>query len=243
MEMKVCTKCKKELTVDNFSKNGRNGLRGTCKECQSQYNKQWTLDNKVAIAKYNKQYFTDNKKYFAEHNKQWNLDNVEYRKQYHVDHKEHRRNLAKQWSLDNDEYWKQYRVDNKVAITKRVKQYQQKHLEGYRINSQIRRARQHQLPYTLTIQQWEDIKEVFNNSCCYCGKELPLEQEHFIALTKFGEYSHNNIICACKSCNSSKHDKNFFDWYPKQSYYSKQREKRILKYLGYEKGIQQLSIL
>lgn len=123
------------------------------------------------------------------------------------------------------------------------KQYHNEHLEQYRIREHQRKSRKHLLPFTLTIAQWELIKLSFNNCCAYCGKELPLAQEHFIALSKGGEYSANNIIPSCKSCNSRKRDKDFFEWYPTYKHYSKKREHIILKFLGYIDGNQQLKIL
>jgi hypothetical protein len=70
--------------------------------------------------------------------------------------------------------------------------------------------------------------------CKQCGKEEKLTQDHFKALSNNGEYTKNNIIPACINCNSSKNDADFFAWYPKQSFYSKKQELKILKYLNYD---------
>lgn len=91
--------------------------------------------------------------------------------------------------------------------------------------------------------QWEEIKKHFDYKCAYCGKDLPLAQEHFLALSKEGEYTLNNIIPSCKSCNSSKATKDFFKWYPNYKNYSKKRERAILKFLGYTDENQQLKII
>jgi hypothetical protein len=53
----------------------------------------------------------------------------------------------------------------------------------------------------------------------------------------------DNIIPSCMKCNISKNNSDFFIWYPKQPSYSKSREKKILKYLGYKDKIQQLSLI
>lgn len=96
----------------------------------------------------------------------------------------------------------------------------------------------------LTIKQWEECEKAFVYKCAYCGKKRKLTQDHFIPLSKGGEYSLNNIVPVCLSCNSSKLDNDFFEWYPKQPFYSELRERRILKYLNYNKKLyQQLSIL
>ena len=117
-----------------------------------------------------------------------------------------------------------------------MKQYHQEHLDQYVIYTQKREALKKLLPATLTINQWKNIKTHFNNTCAYCGEELPLAQEHFIALSKGGEYSITNIIPSCQSCNSSKSTKNFFIWYSKYKYFSKERELKILDYLKEKEG-------
>lgn len=120
---------------------------------------------------------------------------------------------------------------NKEYYTIKGKKYYQANKLKFAMNCQKREAKKRELPYSLTLSQWEQIKIFFNNRCAYCENELPLEQEHFIPLSKGGEYSKNNIICSCKSCNDSKRDREFFEWYPMYRFYSKEREVKILKYL------------
>lgn len=108
-----------------------------------------------------------------------------------------------------------------------------------------RRSLKRNLPDSFTLKQWNFCKEHFGHSCAYCGKpSKKLHQEHFIAVKNGGGYTVSNIIPACQKCNVSKLDRDFFAWYPAQPFYSKLREKRILKYLKFEKsGLQQASLL
>src|SRR5665648_822068 len=124
-----------------------------------------------------------------------------------------------------------------------TRRYRGCHKDNINILAQRRRTRKLKLPATLTNEQWEIIKQKFGNKCAYCGKEKPLAQEHFLAISKGGEYTADNIIPACQSCNSSKGMRFFFDWYPKFAHYSKVREKTLLNYLGYKCGNQQLSLV
>ena len=145
------------------------------------------------------------------------------------EYKDKKKRYVKENAYRFKEYRKQWRLQNKdkaVAIRQR------------------RRTKAKSLPSTLTIAQWEDAKLHFNNKCAYCGKEKPLSQDHFIALSNGGGYTKDNIVCVCKSCNSSKNNKNFFEWYPEQAFYSKSREKKILKYLNYYNNkMQQLALI
>ena len=257
----------------NKDKTKKDGFRGACKECDKKYRennkvkivenkKQYRKDNKEKMLEYAKQYSQDNKEKIAKRMKQYSEDNKEKisekKKQYREDNKERFAERAKLYYEDNKEKIAKYYEDNKEHISERkiqyyednkerfarsMKQHAKDNSESYRIRNQNRRALKLKLPHTLTIQQWETAKLHFNNKCAYCGKELPLEQEHFLALTKGGEYTINNIIPACKSCNDSKLARDFFIWYPKHKHYSKKREKIILKFLGYKGQIQQLSII
>ena len=262
IETKICKKCGKEFprTEKYFNKLIKNtdGLKGTCKQCLSEYDKQYRKKNAERLADYlknnakhtserDKQYRKDHSEHIAKYYKS-NINHIlECRKQYYKSNTEHITERSKQYYKDNTEIVirrnKQYRKNNIEKIAKYKRQYAKENIEQHRISWQRRVALKKQLPSTLTLAQWENIKNKFNNKCCYCGKELPLAQEHFLALSKCGEYTVNNIIPSCKSCNSSKCNRDFFVWYPKYEHYSIKREKFILKFLNYKDGLQQLKII
>lgn len=168
-------------------------------------------------------------------------------KPYRDKHSEEMKKYHKQYRKENREktlkYGKQYREEHKEEISKHRKIYNKNNKEKGRIYAQQRRSRKRKTPNTLTENQWIEIKSKFNNKCAYCGQEMPLEQEHFIPLSKGGDYSSNNIIPACMTCNRSKFNKDFFEWYPSQEFYSKQREIFILNFLGYKEYKQQLKMI
>ena len=260
METKVCSKCGNELSVVNFSKNKgkKDGLQCHCIECRkrgyrdnvnaiTKQKKQYYQANAESISKRKKQYYRDNTEVFAKRMKQYRRDNKEtIAEQKKKHYQENKCDIAKYY-LDNKDaiggQKRQYYHDNKIKMAEYHKQYCKEHPDKTRAMCQRRRARKTNLPNTLTTPQWNSTKEHFNNKCCYCGTDSPLVQEHFLALSKGGEYTHNNIVPSCAYCNLSKHAKNFFDWYPKFKYYSKERENVILDYLGYRNGIQQLVLL
>ena len=230
MDTKKCSKCGQELPATNeyfFStKKNKDGFFGQCKLCVAEYQKQYRTNNKEYIAKCKKQYRAEHKGPTDERNKQYRAANKERLREH------------------DRQYRKQYYVTNKERITERDKQWKKNHPELRRIADQRREARKRQLPATLTREQWQVIMDCFNNKCAYCGKKKPLEQDHFIPLSKGGGYTHNNIIPACGSCNASKRDRDFKEWYPSQEFYSKRREKKILSFLGYtEHGEQQPALM
>jgi 5-methylcytosine-specific restriction endonuclease McrA len=57
---------------------------------------------------------------------------------------------------------------------------------------------------TLTAQEWNDIKKQYKYKCVYCGQVKPLSQDHIVPISKGGNHIKENIVPACKSCNSIK---------------------------------------
>jgi hypothetical protein len=105
------------------------------------------------------------------------------------------------------------------------------------LRNQKRRSLAKKLKSDFSLEQWQECKEFFDNRCCYCGKlSDKLQQEHFVSIKHGGEYTIRNIIPACRSCNIKKRDKNFFEWYPKQEFYSLERQSKILHYLSIQES-------
>jgi 5-methylcytosine-specific restriction endonuclease McrA len=75
------------------------------------------------------------------------------------------------------------------------------------IKTQARRARIASLPNSLKKHEWEIILKAFGYCCAYCGSDKDIEQEHFVPLSKGGEYTKRNIIPACGKCNNTKNSK------------------------------------
>ena len=221
--------------------------------------KRYRKENEIPIAAHKKIYNDTNKESIHEKCRQYRLanrerdiqdrkDNIDFYRErdrkYYQDHKE----------MINDNRRK-VRLLNKEHVNERQRKYYHEHrgiigtLSKIRMKGkaniywQRRRAKKKSLPATLTDQQWDSAREYFNNCCAYCGKEKPLEKDHFLALSNDGPYTEDNIVPACKSCNSSKGNRPFSAWYPMHRYFSKKRESNIFKYLGYHKGVQQLSLV
>lgn len=247
METKICTVCRCVLPASleyfYYNPKGKIGLTSRCKSCSKEYDrnhkedaKKWREENHDLLKTKKHLYYLKT----IEHHK-------ELGKKYYQEHKERSYEVSKQWKKNNPDKLreisrKRYEKvkDHHKIITRRWKQ---EHKEERNVAWQARRAKKLSLEYTLLPEQWERIKTYFDNKCCYCGKELKLTQDHFVPLLNNGEYTHNNIVPCCLSCNSSKNEKNFFEWYPTYKYYSKTREKKLLKFLGYKDGIQQLELV
>lgn len=64
-----------------------------------------------------------------------------------------------------------------------------------------------------SLKEDERLKLIMPHACCYCGEATKLTLEHLIPLSKCGKDIADNIVWACKSCNSSKGSKDMFEWH------------------------------
>lgn len=156
----------------------------------------------------------------------------EYREKNHETILEYNRT----YNIVNKDKRTSYKALNKDKIYLRERTYKINNIEKTRIHliksKHKCKAIKEKLHFDFSYEQWEECKTYFNNKCAYCGKEKKLEQEHFIPTTEGGNYTVDNIIPACKSCNSSKNNRPFEQWYKEYKYYSKEREKKIYEYLN-----------
>lgn len=56
----------------------------------------------------------------------------------------------------------------------------------------------------LTVKQWIEIKERFENSCAACGSEERLSLDHIVPIILGGEHTASNVQPLCMRCNCSK---------------------------------------
>lgn len=226
--------------------------RGKYKESVSEKRKQYKEKNKEKIKIQNRKYYLNNK----EKIEQYRVDNSEKIKKYHKEYYKQNRDkhlvrCGIYFENNKDSIYakvKEYRQKNPERLREYYRQYRNEHSDECGRNKQKylqtekgkmvsrkhnhkRRARKQKVAATLTPQQWIECQGYFDNKCCYCGSTRNLEQDHFIPLSLGGCYTVDNIVVACRTCNSSKNNRDFFEWYPGQPQYSKHREMKIIKYL------------
>jgi hypothetical protein len=78
--MKVCSKCKNKLPLENFyyQKDGKFERTSRCKPCVQISNKKWALENPNTLQKYHRQVRQDNKEKYLEATRQWRKRNLAY---------------------------------------------------------------------------------------------------------------------------------------------------------------------
>lgn len=79
-----------------------------------------------------------------------------------------------------------------------------------------------------TAEDWQEILDAHNYCCAYCGRDdVPMTEDHILAITNGGLDNKENINPACRSCNSSKGDRLLEDWLPKRLEYLERKAKLV----------------
>ncbi len=84
METKICSKCKKELTLDNFylRDKKKNKYRNKCKGCKKLYNSEYYKNHDKEIIEQHKQYYKENKPQIREQQNNYKKSNPKKIKEY-----------------------------------------------------------------------------------------------------------------------------------------------------------------
>jgi len=75
-----------------------------------------------------------------------------------------------------------------------------------------RKRRMARVEHDLTDEQWSALQAAWGG-CAYCGVTgEPLERDCVLALSRGGRYTLDNVVPACRSCNTSKCNNEVSGW-------------------------------
>jgi 5-methylcytosine-specific restriction endonuclease McrA len=57
----------------------------------------------------------------------------------------------------------------------------------------------------VSVAEWHDLIKAYGGRCAYCYADRPLTMDHRVPLARGGSHEIENILPACKPCNSRKH--------------------------------------
>lgn len=86
----------------------------------------------------------------------------------------------------------------------------------------------------MTPKNLSDRLNLFDGCCAYCGEYLGKNKQidHVVPISKLGADTLDNIVFACQSCNTSKGNRNFLDWYRSKPFWTQERESKVLSVTG-----------
>lgn len=68
-----------------------------------------------------------------------------------------------------------------------------------------------------SLAEDERLKMILPQVCCYCGSRERLSIDHLIPRQRGGTDSGDNLVWACRSCNSSKSATDALEWFAKRN--------------------------
>lgn len=176
--------------------------------------KQYTINNNEKIKESNKLYREKNKKLLKQKAKEYYKNNP---MKYYKENRETILNNRKLKYLTDKEYKKlilkqhnEYRIKNKEKIFETQKIWTQKNKmlsNSYKNkNNRKRRALKLMINECYSFEDEKYTRELFNNCCVNCGKNINLCIDHHYPLNKGNPLTKQNAVLLCRNCNSSKGD-------------------------------------
>ena len=185
--------------------------RWQCKSCTSKDATEWEKKNPEQSKENKRRWYIKHREEFLEKCAEiykanpepakarvakWTKENKERadatRAAWHAKHPESRHASSKRWKKNNP---------NAVKAIKRNRRMREKSVPGGGWNSKEE------------VQLIED----YGHRCAYCGKKTDkLEMDHVVPVSKGGNHSIDNIVPACRFCNTSKSNKPLLVWMHQQ---------------------------
>lgn len=63
-----------------------------------------------------------------------------------------------------------------------------------------------------SLAEDERLKMILPQACCYCGSRVFLSADHLIPTKRGGQNVGDNLVWACRTCNSSKGARDVLEW-------------------------------
>jgi hypothetical protein len=95
------------------------------------------------------------------------------------------------------------------AITAKIEKYGR---TQFMIRSRLYKGLNNQTMSIGPLADDERLKMVLPQACCYCGSRDYLSVDHLIPTKRGGANSGDNLVWACRSCNSSKCASDALEW-------------------------------
>lgn len=225
---KSCTKCQENKSLGDFREKSK-GLYGRsswCLKCEGLAQRAYMTENHDEVLARRRKAWAETPR--TEEQKAeacrramgWYVSNperaAETRAAYYNDHKAALIAYATAWRKTNPEKVAQYAADWAKANPEKVRANQQR---WYIANQDVQRRRRGTYAVSdFSFEEWLTILEMFNHSCAYCLRsDVKLTMDHVQPISKKGQHSCENIVPACKSCNSKKGNRLIFCMLPQHA--------------------------
>ena len=150
-------------------------------------------------------------------------NNKEHYKEHYENNKEHYKEYQKEYREANKEYYKEHYKEYRQTPEGKAARKRANHKH---------RTKKKGNGGSYTSEQWNQCLDYFNHCDAYTGEPLEsTEIEHIIPVDKGGTTYIYNLVPANRSTNASKRNKDIFEWYSKQEYFSWERYIKICMWI------------
>lgn len=204
--LKRCIKCKIIKNIDEFHKHklSKGGHRGECKKCIKENGKKYRNEHKLEIFEKRKRYYLLNKDKIKDWNEKYrksNQDKVNKRaRSWAKRNPDKKKKIVKRWERKNPLKAKKLHLD---ATKRWIKN--NPGITSFYTNK--RRTIKMNANGSYKLEEWDKLKEKYNNMCLCCYKkepEIKLVPDHIIPLIEGGNNNIQNIQSLCSRCNNVK---------------------------------------
>lgn len=187
------------------------------------YKKQWHEENRDEILQKKRQYWSEHSDEINERRRQeypqkrdriitqvrlYKSENYERvlatKRRSYWNNPEANRAKSRQWQANNREYAREQKHTYRRTPQGRL---------ASKIGGERYRVRKLGLLVEYTQADWLRALDWWEHKCAYCGEHSnSLAQEHVVPVSKGGAHVPQNIVPACKHCNSSKRSTDAREW-------------------------------
>lgn len=214
--VRKCIYCKQIKDVTEFRKVSGKGLAKSCLSCRKRIiswrnkhpesRREFYKKHAEEIRQKSDAWYQANKEYALASNRKrrkneqefnpegWRIKQREYQRKWlsKPENKKKRREQISAWMKANrakmNEAYKRWYVKNQDVLRKLA--YQRAGLYG---------------KSNFTFEEWLEILDHFDHRCAYCHRsDVKLTMDHVVPVSCGGKHEAENIVPACKSCNSRK---------------------------------------
>jgi len=194
VQVKTCSKCKEEKTVDVFRKHerGLHGAHSICKSCENIKAKEYQAKNRGAVLAKKKEY------------REKNQEKIQY---YMEIYRDKNKNQLEQKT-------KEYRTKNIVLLREKARAYAIQNPLQRRAAESLRRARKKNSNGQYTAADVAKIHFLQKYKCACCGIETKnkFHVDHIMPLARGGSNDPLNLQILCPTCNQQKSSKHSIDF-------------------------------
>lgn len=230
--LKQCTKCQQWKPTSEFHKNKsrKDGLNSWCKSCAIDNAHKWYQENTDRALEIARKWALAHLDKVKEAQRKWLKNNPDKKREHSLKathkwrakHPEQSLEIGRRWKANNPDrvrdYTRRYLVENPDKVRESQSRYDKNHRDRRNANLHNYRARKKGNGGKITSQEWQWLKEFYNNTCLCCCRQEPeikLTLDHVKPLKLGGKNIIQNAQPLCRSCNASKGAKEI-DYRPKR---------------------------